>query len=137
MIQSSLTTVISGSYRRHLEKLYQLKQSLEMMGITVLSPIGSCALNPSEEFIFLDADPVHDKRLLQDSVFAKIRCSSFLVLANFEGYIGRAALIEVGYAIAMGLQILTIEQVEDPNIKPYTRLLTEIFQDFQEVICNL
>lgn len=134
---SSLRTVISGSYRLHLQKLYELKREIEKLGIIVLSPVGSFALNPEEEFIFLDMDPIHDKRLLQDSIFSKIRTSSFLILANFDRYIGKAALIEVGYALAFGLQILSIEPVEDPNISPYTRLLNEAFLSFnQELLCK-
>ncbi len=128
---SSLRTVISGSYRRHLHELYQLKQQLESAGVDVLSPIGSCAVNPKEEFVFLDADPIQDKRLLQDSVFGKIRTSAFLTLANFNGYIGNAALLEVGYALAFGLQILSVEPVEDPNIHLYTRPLYEVFFDLR------
>lgn len=130
MSAKSLCTVISGSYRRHLRELYQLKQEIEKLGILVLSPVGSSALNPEQEFVFLDADPTRDKRLLQDSIFAKIRTSSFLILANFDGYIGKAASIEVGYALAFGLQVLSIALVEDPNIKPYARLINEVFPEF-------
>jgi hypothetical protein len=142
MSTTSLRTVISGSYRKHLRELYELKQEIEKLGILVLSPIGSAALNPDEEFVFLDADPIHDKRLLQDSIFAKIRTSSFLVLANFDGYIGKAAVMEVGYALAFGLQILSIEPVEDPNIRPYARLLNKAFPKFQfikrqELLCKI
>lgn len=130
MNSTSLRAVISGSYRRHLHQLYRLKQEVENLGIVVLSPVGSFALNPQEEFILLDADPVQDKRILQDSIFAKIRTSSFLILANFEGYIGKAATMEVGYALAFGLQILSIEAIEDPNMSPYSRLLCEAFPHF-------
>ena len=49
------------------------------------------------------------------------------MVANKEGYIGKAALIEIGYAIALGLQILTLEPVEDLNIKPYCRLIADVF----------
>lgn len=141
MASTALCTVISGSYRRHLKELYSLKENLEKSGIFVLSPVGSHALNPEEEFVFLDADPIQDKRLLQDSVFGKIRSSSFLILANFDGYIGKAALMEVGYALAFGLQILTVEEVEDPNIHPYTRLLSDVFPSIHlqhnEVTCTI
>jgi hypothetical protein len=143
MNSKSLRTVISGSYRRHLKELYKLKNQLETLGIDVLSPVGSFALNPTEEFVFLDADPVHDKRLLQDSVFGKIRTSTFLVLANFDGYMGKAALMEIGYALSFGLQILTVEPVEDPNIGLYTRLIDDVFPNLrslqrrQEVPCEL
>lgn len=123
----NISTVISGSYRKHLAEIYALKAFLECNGITVLSPTGTMAVNPGEEFILLDADPIHDHRLLQDSVFAKIRRSAFLIVMNKGGYLGRAALIEFGYAVAMGIEILTVEKVEDPNLAPYTRLLAEVF----------
>lgn len=131
MSPEAIRTVISGSYRRHLHQLYELKQQLEKIGVTVLSPVGSFALNPNEEFVFLDADPTHDKRLLQDVVFGKIRTSAFLVLANFDGYIGRAAVMEVGYALSFGLQILTVEPVDDPNINIYTRKLYDVFPELK------
>ena len=107
--------------------MYSIKDNLSKHGIDVLAPVSESVLNPGEEFVILDMDPVEDHRILQDSIFAKMRQSSFLVVANKEGYIGKAALIEIGYAIALGLQILTLEPVEDPNIKPYCRLLTEVF----------
>jgi hypothetical protein len=120
-----LATVISGSYRRHLRQLYELRSRLESTGILVLSPVGTSAMNEGQEFVYLDADPVSDHRLLQDSVFAKLRLSSFQVLGNFGGYLGSAAAMEVGYAISLGLQVLTVEPVRDPNIAPYSRLLHE------------
>lgn len=111
--------------------MYRLKRLLERKGITVLSPVGDGAINPGEEFVLLDADPIHDHRTLQDSVFAKIRRSSFLTAFNQDGYLGKAALIEYGYAISVGIPILTLEPIEDPNIKPYTRLLSDVIGQFE------
>jgi hypothetical protein len=126
LINGNICTVISGSYRKHLPGIYMLKLILESRGITVLSPIGSRVINPGEEFAILDDDPVVDHRTLQDSIFAKIRRSSFLTSFNEDGYMGAASLIEYGYAISQGIQILTLRPVEDPNIAPYTRLLSDI-----------
>src|SRR5690606_14961711 len=115
---------------RHLAGMYRLKRIFERRGITVLSPIGDGAINPGEEFVILDADPIQDHRTLQDSVFAKIRRSTFLTAFNQDGYLGKAALLEYGYAIAVGIPILALEPIEDPNIKPYTRLLSEVIGPF-------
>jgi len=130
-IEGNIATVISGSYRRHLPGMYRLKRLLERKGITVLSPVGDGAINPGEEFVLLDADPIHDHRTLQDSVFAKIRRSSFLTSFNEGGYLGKAALLEYGYAISIGIPILTLEPAEDPNIRPYTRLLSDVIGPFE------
>ncbi len=130
-IDGNIATVISGSYRRHLPGMYRLKRLLERKGITVLSPVGDGAINPGEEFVLLDADPIHDHRTLQDSVFAKIRRSTFLTSFNQDGYVGKAALLEYGYAIAIGIPVLTLEPAEDPNIRPYTRLLSDVIGPFE------
>jgi hypothetical protein len=130
-IEGNIATVISGSYRRHLRGMYQLKRLLERRGITVLSPVGDGAINPGEEFVLLDADPIHDHRTLQDSVFAKIRRSTFLTSFNQDGYVGKAALVEYGYAISVGIPILTLVPADDPNIRPYTRLLSDVIGPFE------
>ncbi len=124
-----ICTVISGSFRKHLQEIITLKRLLEKNGIAVLSPAGNIAINPDEEFIILDSDPVSNPKLLQDSVFAKIRQSTFIVVANVDGYLGKAAILEMGYAIAHGISIYTIEPVEDPNLSPYCRLLSELFSE--------
>ena len=129
----NVSTVISGSYRRHLNEMFTLKDYLETKGITVLSPVGSQAVNPGEEFVILDADPLGDERLLQDSIFAKLRRSTFLTVLNKGGYLGNAAILEMGHAIALGLKILTIDEVTDPNLKPYTQEITEIFSDIPQL----
>lgn len=123
-----INVVISGSFRKHFKEMLHIRDLLQSQGINVLSPVGNHAINPGQEFLVLDSDQVSDHRLLQDSVFAKIRCSSMLVLANIDGYIGSAAAIEVGYAIAIGVQIYALEKITDPNIAPYCRNLHEIIQ---------
>ncbi len=47
---------------------------------------------------------------------------------------GNAALMEVGYALSFGLQILSVEPVQDPNIRLYTRLIYDVFQDLEPLI---
>ena len=120
-------TVISGSFRKHLQQIFLLRRELEQHNIAVLSPIGSGAINPQDEFVVLDTDPISHPKVLQDSVFAKIRRSTFLVVANVDGYLGRAAVLEMGYAIAHGITIYTLELVEDPNLLPYCQPLQSIF----------
>ena len=106
------------------------KRVIQENDIVVTSPVGKGAVNPGEEFVILDEDPITDERILQDSVFAKIRKSAFIVVANFEKYLGRAAVLEMGYAIAHGIQILTVDDVDDPNLAPYCRRLSDVFSSF-------
>ena len=134
--QPIIGTQINIKYKDNIGKIPIFAKNLEGYNINVLSPVGSDALNPKDEFIILDEDPVKDHRILQDSIFAKIRSASFHVVANVDGYIGSAAKMEIGYALAYGLQILTIEPVNDPNLSPYCRLITDIFPDALKGIKN-
>jgi len=125
----SIFTVICGSFRKHLSEIAFIKKMLEENEVKVLSPGGVIAKNPDEEFIILDSDPISHPKILQDSVFAKIRCSTFVVIANIDHYIGKAALMEMGYAIAQGIDIYTIEPVDDPNLAPYCKVISEVFPE--------
>jgi hypothetical protein len=122
-----LRTVISGSYGKHFEQMLQIKKFLENQQVIVQAPVSEQIVPGTDEFILLDADPVGDPRILQDSIFAKIRMSSFLTVANIDGYLGRAAVLEVGYAVAMGINVLTVEPIDDPNLGVYTRTIASVF----------
>lgn len=128
-LDATLCTVISGSFRKHLGQIASLKEALNKLEVAVLSPEKCDPINPGEEFVILASDPVCHPELLQSSIFAKMRRSTFLVLANFDGYIGRAAALEVGYAIALGIKIYSVEEVQDPNIAPYCALITNVFPE--------
>ncbi|BBD70929.1 hypothetical protein NIES4072_72950 [Nostoc commune NIES-4072] len=128
---SGLKTVISGSYRKHLREISLLKDFLITEGIEVLAPVSCTAINVDDEFIILDSDPLKDPRILQDSIFGKMRQSSFHVILNKNGYLGNAAVLELGYAIALGLQILTLEEVIDPNISVYCRRFIQVFPNWR------
>ena len=130
-------TVISGSFRKHLKPIFLLKKIIEEEGVSVLSPIGSLALNPEDEFVILDTDPIDNPELLQASVFAKMRRSTFLVVANFGGYLGNAAILEIGYAIALGIKILVVAPVLDPNLAPFCHSFTEAFPNATEKLNQL
>lgn len=132
--ENTIETVISGSFRKHLSHIVKLKHLLEEEGIRVLSPHGHLPINPKEEFIFLDSDPIQNPELLQSSVFAKIRRSTFLTVANVDGYLGNAAILEIGYAIASGIKIYCLKQVEDPNISPYCTLISEAFPNINNAL---
>lgn len=134
MDQSTLKTVISGSFRKHLLKIADLKQVLEELEVRVLSPEICHSKNPDDEFQVLDSDPVWNPELLQASVFEKIRESTFLVLANFERYIGHAAALEVGYSLAVGIKVYSIEEVTDPNISPFCTPISKVFPDLEKML---
>ncbi|PTM57702.1 nucleoside 2-deoxyribosyltransferase [Desmospora activa] len=122
-----LTTVICGSYRKHWEDILRIRNFLEQQGVYILSPLGTKIVNPGEEFARLEGDPDVDVRTVQDAIFAHIRQSTFVIVANVNGYLGKATVFEMGYAAANGIRILTVEPVQDPNLASYTQPLTALF----------
>ncbi len=134
---SGISTVIIGSFRKHLNQILVLKHLLEKKGFHVLSPTGTTVVNPEDEFVIFDSDPIKDPKLLQDSVFTKIKHSTFIVVANFNSYLGRAAILEIGFAIAAGISIFTLEPTNDPHLDPYCRLLKEILPDIDFKLSSL
>lgn len=134
MKKETIATVISGSFRKHLPQIVALKYELEKLGISVLSPEGDISINPDEEFIILDSDPVSNPELLQSSIFAKMRRSTFLTVANIDGYLGNAAILEIGYAIAIGIKIYALEPIQDPNIAPYCFSLDNLFPEIGNIL---
>lgn len=130
------STVIIGSFRKHLSEIISIKNLLELSNIKVLSPVEDKITNPEEEFIFFESDLILDPKFLQDAVFSKIKQSTFVVVANVNGYLGRATTMEIGYAIAEGIPIYTLEPMEDVHISPYSRLLIDIFPAIDKVCCE-
>jgi hypothetical protein len=127
ILETDMSTVIIGSFRKHFHEIIELRKELEKLEIAVLSPKDCIITNPYDEFVIFESDSTSDAKLLQDAVFTKIKYSTFVVLANFNDYIGRAATLEIGYAIAHGISIFTLNPVKDVHLKPYCRLLSEIF----------
>lgn len=125
--EASSYTVIIGSFRKHFREIIELKKELERLQIKVLSPKDCTIINPDDDFVIFQSDATSDQKFLQDAVFSKIKYSTFVILANFNDYIGRAATLEMGYAIAHGISILTLKPVKDIHLKPYCRLLTDVF----------
>jgi adenylate kinase len=107
-LASQINTVISGTHARHSAAMDSLSKRLARSGVRVLTANGA-----------LSADAI-------DSRFAKIRESSFLTLANFDGELDAAMLADIGFAIASGLEILSVYPITDPNIAPYSRSLSTV-----------
>jgi len=133
----TLTTVIVGSFRKHLSHILDLKKQLERHQVTVLSPIEDNVINPNADFVIFQSDPTNNLKFLQDAVFHKIKNSTFVVIANINGYIGRAALLEMGYALAVGVSIYTVEPINDPHFSPYCKELKEIFPNISIPVENI
>lgn len=108
--QEFRSVVISGSYRKHLDEIAELKEEFETKSITVLSPRFNNPTNRGDDFIVFDEE--EGMSLLEIERFhlnAIDKCDA-LVVCNPNGYIGASAQMEIGFAFANNKRVILTEQ---------------------------
>ncbi|MEA2647077.1 MAG: hypothetical protein QOE92_2160, partial [Chloroflexota bacterium] len=109
----ALSAVLCGSYRRDRPGLEQTFASLTLH-YNVLSPIAIDFVDPQATFVRLrgernEAEDAIEKRHLQ-----ALTAADFMWLFCPNGYVGTSAALEVGYAHAAGVPVLSDCSPEDP-----------------------
>lgn len=78
---------ISGSYRKHWDRILAAKHTFEEMGWTVLRPHTEKIDDPDGQFVRLEGDP-EDPRERQAAQLAAICKSALVYNVNPGGYVG-------------------------------------------------
>ena len=91
---------------------------------------------PELETISRGVDPALDN--YHEVFIAQLRNSGYLILVNLDGHISAKALIEVGVAHALGIKVVSLEIVQDPNISKFCISMSEAFPgwNLKRVISN-
>ena len=108
---------ISGSFRKHLDYILEIKKELEASGTDVLSPRFVKPTNPGEEFVVFTGEEGLSPLELERHHLDSISKSDALIVCDPEGYVGASALIEIGYASALGKRIVFAEKPEEFMLK--------------------
>ena len=111
--QEFRSVTISGSFRKHLERIAELKKYFESYGIEVLSPKNLKAKNPGEEFVVFDGSEKMSALQLEREHLVAIEKADALIVCNPAGYVGASALMEIGFAHAHGKKIIFLEKPEE------------------------
>jgi nucleoside 2-deoxyribosyltransferase len=122
--QSSLTIVISGSFRKHLSAIQDKAREFENAGFMVLSPAFSKAMNPKDEFVFLESDKSTDKKQLEEKHLHAIGEASALYVFNPDGNLGNSAQMEMGFALALGKPVYSFKKMTDATIGLFCAVAT-------------
>ena len=95
-----MKVVISGSFRRHLQGILNLKDELEKRGITVLKPDKIQTLeNPDRpDFVKFEGEEVIPPLVLEMQYLKAIRECDAHIIYNKDSYLGNRALRELGYS---------------------------------------
>lgn len=104
---------LSGSFRKHLPYILDVKDRLEKTGAIVLSPRFTKPNNPGEEFVVFTGEEGKSPLELERHHLDSIDKSDALVVCDPEGYVGASALIEIGYANSLGKRIIFVEKPQE------------------------
>lgn len=104
---------LSGSFRKHLDYILKVRKVLVDNGIEVLSPRFTEPKNPGEEFVVFSGEEGMAPLELERHHLHSIEECDTLIVCDPEGYVGASALIEVGYAQALGKRIIFAEKPEE------------------------
>jgi hypothetical protein len=104
---------ISGSFRKHLDYILKVKTELESKGTKVLSPRFTEPKNPGEKFVVFSGEEGLSPLALERHHLKSIAESDALIVCDPEGYVGASALLEIGFANAIGKRIIFVEKPEE------------------------
>jgi hypothetical protein len=104
--------VISGSFRKHLSEIGKASSKFKDAGVKVLAPLTQDTINSNADFVILETDdPQKTADVLEKDFMSKIAKSSFLYIANIEGYIGKSTGAEMCFAILNNIPIVVAEKI--------------------------
>ena len=104
---------LSGSFRKHLKEIGEVKNIFEKEQNIILSPKFLDTKNSQEEFVLFEEEKSTSPKTLENLHLNAISKSDFLYLVNPKGYIGNSATMEIGYAISRGIPIYSYEKSEE------------------------
>lgn len=99
---------ISGSYRKHFDRIVTTKREFEELGASILRPLSEEIRERENELVRLSGDP-DDLREVQEAQLKAVSDCDLLYVVNPAGYVGPSATLEIGFAHALGKKIITSE----------------------------
>lgn len=124
--QIMLTVTVSGSFHRFMPQIESAVLEFTEAGMHVLSPSYPKVVDHIGEFLFVASDRVRSIRLVQDRHLDCIEASDFLWLVCPGGYVGQSASMELGYAVAKEVPIMSTELPSDLTLRQYVRRVDSV-----------
>lgn len=121
-----LTATVSGSFHRHMHAINLAVSDLTDRGVKVLSPADPRVVDSAGDFLFVASDRVRSIRMVQDRHIECIRASTFLWLVTPDGYVGQSASMEIGFAVAYGIPVLSSNLPFDLTLRQYVHKVTDV-----------
>ncbi len=122
-MRRSPRVTVSGSFRRHLAEIQVAVETLHEHGFEVLSPSDPRPIDSFGEFLFVASDKRRSIKGVQNRHLAAIAASDFLLLICPDGYVGQSAALEIGFAIARDVPVVSTTPPSDLTIRQYVEVV--------------
>jgi hypothetical protein len=113
---SQIKVTVSGSYRKHFDRIINAKKSFESLGAEVVRPISETITNEDDELVRLQGDP-ESILAIQEQFLQAVAESDILYVVNPGGYLGPSATFAIGYADRGNQIIVTSEEPFEEAIR--------------------
>ena len=109
-----MKVVISGSFRKSLTEINELKEQLESKGIEVLNPKIKTIIdnNDNPEFVLFAGEKNEDANELERKYLESIANSDAHIVYVTDGYLGEMTFSEMLFACSLGIPVYLTEQIE-------------------------
>lgn len=116
-----MKVTISGSFRKHLNEIIKVIEIFESHSCKVLSPSHLAPKNPGEEFVLFHGEQTTNPKKLETLHLEAIRKSDFLYVVDPEGYVGNSAVMEIGFALAIGKPVYVAYKPQEFILKLFVK----------------
>jgi len=127
------SAAVSGSFHRHMVAITSAVHELASLSVRVLSPADPRVVAAQGEFLFVASDRVRSVRLVQDRHLDSIRAADFLWLICPDGYVGRSASMELGYAAAARVPVFATRAPSDLTLREYVTIVPALSEALHRV----
>lgn len=114
------SVVISGSFRKFLREILEIRKELIGKGVEILSPRFTDPKNLGEEFVIFEGEEGESPLISERYHISSIKQADALIVVDPKGYkgikrgyVGASALIEIGYAHALRKKIIFTENPDE------------------------
>lgn len=111
--QEYRSVVLSGSFRKHLDYILEIKQTLASRGVKILSPRFENPKNPHDDFVIFSGEEGMSPLELEHYHLNMIDNCDALIVCSPHGYVGVSALVEIGYAQSIGKRTIFTEKPKE------------------------
>lgn len=125
-MSNMIVAAVSGSFNRHMAAVERAVMELASLGVHVASPADPRVVDSIGGFLFVASDRNRSVKLVQDRHLECIRAAHFVWLVCPDGYVGQSASMEVGFAAAVGVPVLSESHPVDLTLRHYVRVVPSI-----------